>query len=568
MSIQRLPAELANQIAAGEVVERPASVVKELVENSIDAGATMIEVEIYQGGHKQILIRDNGKGIPRDELELALSRHATSKIKSLDDLEAIASMGFRGEALASISSVSRLTLTSKTAVQNEAWQAQAQGRDMEVEILPAAHPVGTSVRVDDLFFNTPARRRFLRTEKTEFSHIETVFRRIALGHQNIGFTLKHNGKRVKQVKATESLYKRVSDLLGKTDERQLLALEAQCEEATLQGFIVNPSAPQTGQDWQYSFVNHRPMRDKLINHAIRQAFELLGLTDVEAQYVLFVEVEPSDVDVNVHPAKHEVRFHHARTVHDFIVSQVKQTLSTAAAAGKIEESLAPLEPLKSHQYSPPQQLTPQSRSASSSSHQHARTQSTSDIARAGQSYTQLMSVTEASQRISGFASMRLANQLAFAKRDDNGLWVVSNSVFLHLYLQQSLAQCSTSQPLLMPVAIPSTESWSESLRQALAELNIHVDKVASKLILKQVPAGWRGMPWSMVLAPLLSTCLSNIAEQLCQLCAAQLVERESLIEEALQWWASMAVEHQHTLLANHGVWIDLGQSSVARGQVS
>lgn len=562
MSIQRLPAELANQIAAGEVVERPASVVKELVENSIDAGATLIEVDIQQGGHKQILIRDNGKGIPKDQLELALSRHATSKIKSLDDLEAITSMGFRGEALASISSVSRLTMTSMPEAQTEAWQAQAQGRDMDVEILPAAHPIGTSVRVDDLFFNTPARRRFLRTEKTEFGHIETVFRRIALANQDIAFTLKHNGKRVKQMRASESLYKRASDVLGKTQESDLLAIEGECPEAKLRGFIVNPSTQQTGQNWQYSFVNHRPMRDKLINHAIRQAFELLGLADVEAQYILFVEVAPADVDVNVHPAKHEVRFHHARTVHDFIVSQFKQTLSTAAASGQIEESLAPIESVTSHQYTVPQQLRT-GPTGYSSSGPYGGSKNSGDIARAGQSYTQLMSIAETPSSALGYTSMPLANQLAFANRAETGIWLLSNQQFLQLYLQQSLAQCTTPQPLLMPVAIGASKNWSESQRQALAELHLHIDKVASKLILKQVPSGWRGMPWSLVLEALIDASDTDIANTLCELCALQLGDRESVIDQGSRWWASMPVEHQQTILKTHGQWIELGDTPIA-----
>ena len=217
MTIAILPARLANQIAAGEVVERPASVVKELVENSIDAGATMIKIDIEKGGAKRIRISDDGKGIAKDELALALSRHATSKIKDLDDLEAISSLGFRGEALASISSVARLTLTSKPELQSSAWQANAEGRDMAVSVKPAAHPKGTTIDVSDLFFNTPARRKFLRTEKTEFAHIEEVIKRIALAHFDITFVLTHNHKVVKQFRVANSSIqrsKRVAQVCG------------------------------------------------------------------------------------------------------------------------------------------------------------------------------------------------------------------------------------------------------------------------------------------------------------------------------------------------------------------
>ena len=225
MTIQVLPAILANQIAAGEVVERPASVIKELVENSLDAGATQIDLEIDKGGQKRMLIRDNGKGIEKDQLSLALSRHATSKISCLDDLEQIASLGFRGEALASISSVSRLTMTSRTQSQSEAWQACTEGRDMDVVIQPAAHPVGTSVDVVDLFFNTPARRKFLRTEKTEFAHIDELIKRIALSRFDVSFTLKHNGKLVRKFpKASDQdgRFRRVKTILEMTLPRTAL----------------------------------------------------------------------------------------------------------------------------------------------------------------------------------------------------------------------------------------------------------------------------------------------------------------------------------------------------------
>lgn len=329
MTIQILPARLANQIAAGEVVERPASVVKELVENSLDAGATKIIIDIEKGGAKRIRISDNGSGIVKNELTLALSRHATSKIKDLNDLEAISSLGFRGEALASISSVARLTLTSKPEHQETAWQAYAQGRDMEVTVQPAAHPIGTTIEVDDLFFNTPARRKFLRTEKTEFGHIDEVIRRIALARFDVSFTLTHNGKTIKQYRAAkdESQYsKRVAAVCGQKFIDNALFVDCQHDNIKLWGWLAQPSYSRVQNDLCYSYVNGRMMRDKLINHAIRQAYADLITHENYPAFVLFLSLDYKEVDVNVHPAKHEVRFHQSRYIHDFIFSVCHKAL--------------------------------------------------------------------------------------------------------------------------------------------------------------------------------------------------------------------------------------------------
>ncbi|WP_319737744.1 DNA mismatch repair endonuclease MutL [Cronobacter sakazakii] len=335
MPIQVLPPQLANQIAAGEVVERPASVVKELVENSLDAGATRIDIDIERGGAKLIRIRDNGGGIKKDELALALARHATSKIASLDDLEAIISLGFRGEALASISSVSRLTLTSRTADQQEAWQAYAEGRDMEVTIKPAAHPVGTTLEVLDLFYNTPARRKFMRTEKTEFTHIDEVVRRIALARFDVTIHLSHNGKMMRQYRAVQGnapRERRLGSICGPAFLEHALAIEWQHGDLALRGWVAEPKGTTAAlAEIQYCYVNGRMMRDRLINHAIRQACEdKLGI-DQQPAYVLYLEIDPHQVDVNVHPAKHEVRFHQSRLVHDFIYQGVVSVLQQQAA---------------------------------------------------------------------------------------------------------------------------------------------------------------------------------------------------------------------------------------------
>ncbi|ELY2666301.1 DNA mismatch repair endonuclease MutL [Cronobacter sakazakii] len=335
MPIQVLPPQLANQIAAGEVVERPASVVKELVENSLDAGATRIDIDIERGGAKLIRIRDNGGGIKKDELALALARHATSKIASLDDLEAIISLGFRGEALASISSVSRLTLTSRTADQQEAWQAYAEGRDMEVTVKPAAHPVGTTLEVLDLFYNTPARRKFMRTEKTEFTHIDEVVRRIALARFDVTINLSHNGKMMRQYRAVQGnapRERRLGSICGPAFLEHALAIAWQHGDLALRGWVAEPKGTTAAlAEIQYCYVNGRMMRDRLINHAIRQACEdKLGI-DQQPAYVLYLEIDPHQVDVNVHPAKHEVRFHQSRLVHDFIYQGVVSVLQQQAA---------------------------------------------------------------------------------------------------------------------------------------------------------------------------------------------------------------------------------------------
>uniref|UniRef100_A0A3B0LZV3 DNA mismatch repair protein MutL n=1 Tax=Arsenophonus endosymbiont of Trialeurodes vaporariorum TaxID=235567 RepID=A0A3B0LZV3_9GAMM len=329
LAIQILSPQLANQIAAGEVVERPSSVVKELVENSLDAGASRIDIEIERGGAKLIRIHDNGSGIAKEDLTLALERHATSKIATLEDLAAIMSMGFRGEALASISSVSRLILTSRVETQTEAWQAYAEGREMNVTLKPAAHPIGTTVEVLDLFYNTPARRKFLRTEKTEFSHIDEIVRKIALARFDVAINLHHNGKLVRQYRATnseEQYERRLAAICGTSFIQNALKLCWQHGDLAIKGWITNPYLGKAAEI-QYCYVNGRIMRDRLINHAIRQAYADRLQEEQQAAYVLYLTIDPHQVDVNVHPAKQEVRFYQARLVHDFIYQGVNTVLS-------------------------------------------------------------------------------------------------------------------------------------------------------------------------------------------------------------------------------------------------
>jgi DNA mismatch repair protein MutL len=329
-AIRLLSPRLANQIAAGEVVERPASVVKELVENALDAGASRVDIDIEQGGVKLIRVRDDGFGIGEADLPLALSRHATSKIESLDDLEAVASLGFRGEALASISSVSRLALTSRTEDQEAASRVEVEGRDMDARISPAAHPIGTTVEVRDLFFNTPARRKFLRTEKTEFNHVDECVRRQALSRFDAGFTLRHNQRVIQSLRpAANPLDKerRIGALCGQQFIDNAVVIDAEATGLRLWGWVALPTFSRSQADLQYFFVNGRVIRDRLVAHAVRQAYRDVLYNNRHPAFVLYLEVDPATVDVNVHPTKHEVRFRDGRLVHDFIFRTLHKALA-------------------------------------------------------------------------------------------------------------------------------------------------------------------------------------------------------------------------------------------------
>ena len=328
--IHLLSPRLANQIAAGEVVERPASVAKELPHTSLDSGARRTAADAEQGGVKLLKVRDDGGGIAPDDLPLALARHATSKIRELEDLEAVLSMGFRGEALASISSVSRLTLTSRTADADQAWQVEPAGSDIEPRVQHAAHPVGTSVEVRDLFFNTPARRKFLRAEKTEFDHLQEVIKRLALARFDVAFHLRHNGKPVfalHEAGDENSRARRVDSACGPAFLEQALPIEIERGGLRLWGWVGLPTFSRSQADLQYFYVNGRMVRDKLVAHAVRQAYRDVLFNGRHPTFVLFLEIDPSTVDVNVHPTKHEVRFRDSRMVHDFLYGTLHRALA-------------------------------------------------------------------------------------------------------------------------------------------------------------------------------------------------------------------------------------------------
>jgi DNA mismatch repair protein MutL len=338
--IHLLSPRLSNQIAAGEVVERPASVVKELLENSLDAGAKRVDIDVEQGGVKLIRIRDDGDGIVKDDLALSLSRHATSKILELDDLEAVGTLGFRGEALASISSVSRLTLTSRHRDCDEGWQVSVEGQDMKPTVKPAAHNIGTTLEVRDLFFNTPARRKFLRKEKTEFGHLDEVVKRIALSRFDVGISLKHNQRIIHNYRpavSEQEQARRVAGVCGPAFIQNAVTVNVEVGELKLWGWVGLPTFSRSQADLQYFFVNGRVIRDKLVAHAIRQAYRDVLYSGRHPAFVLYLELDPSTVDVNVHPTKHEVRFRDSRMVHDFLFRSLHRALAEVTPKAPMAE---------------------------------------------------------------------------------------------------------------------------------------------------------------------------------------------------------------------------------------
>ena len=543
MPIQILPARLANQIAAGEVVERPASVVKEIVENSLDSGATSIEIDIEKGGHKRILIRDNGSGIPHDELALALSRHATSKIAKLDDLDTICSLGFRGEALASISSVARLSLSSKPKEQTQAWQAHCEGRDMQVQLNPVAHPDGTSVDVVDLFFNTPARRKFLKTEKTEFTHIDEVVRRIALSRFDVSFSLKHNGKLLRKypaVKAQNSELKRLNTICGKEFSEQSIELNSQFQKFELKGWLAQPEQAKTQGEFQYFYVNGRMMRDKLINHAVRQAFEGLIGADLHPAYVLYLTLEPNQVDVNVHPAKHEVRFHQARLVHDFIFRALTDALNQYFQQGQQqpnpEVSVLP-QAQPNHDYIRPlqrptsetsvderlpgytgagTQASGYSDSLANKNMAQLLVNSSQVINQSSKNYQQLMTPIQPINAVFSSAQQTTMMPGQWLQVSEKKILIKLKQKFyiletaaLHLSVMSRLYSDAmpVSQPLLMPISITATPSLlvqAKALYQPLLENSVEIGWTQNRIILRKVPAGLRQFRWIECLEEILN----------------------------------------------------------------
>jgi len=590
LPIQILPARLANQIAAGEVVERPASVVKEIVENSLDSGASSIEIDIEKGGHKRILIRDNGSGIPHDELALALSRHATSKITKLDDLEAICSLGFRGEALASISSVARLSLSSKPKNQTQAWQAHCEGRDMQVQLNPVAHPDGTSVDVVDLFFNTPARRKFLRTEKTEFAHIDEVVRRIALSRFDVSFSLKHNGKLLRKypaVKAQDTELKRIGAICGKEFAAQNIELNSQYQQFELKGWLAQPEQAKTQGDFQYFYVNGRMMRDKLINHAVRQAFEGLIDADLYPTYVLYLTLEPNQVDVNVHPAKHEVRFHQARLVHDFIYRALTDSLNQYFQQGQQSNPEVNVLPQAqpNHDYIQPLQR-PKSETvdenlpnytgigshssdvtgflANKSMSEHL-VNSSQVINQSSKNYQQLMTPTAPVNSLSSSVErstivtgqwLQVTDKKILLKIEQQFYLLETRALHLSVISKLYSEAMPVSQPLLMPISIKATTdllTQAKILYQPLLENSVEIGWTPNRIILRKVPAGLRQFRWVEYLEDILR-CIETDNKKVREHLLASIVSSEEIsLSQVQELWqqfvlSSDNLEHDIALI--------------------
>ncbi|WP_342220484.1 DNA mismatch repair endonuclease MutL [Rickettsiella endosymbiont of Miltochrista miniata] len=343
--IHRLTSHLANQIAAGEVIERPASIVKELVENSLDARCQQIDIDIDKGGMQRIRVRDNGHGIHKDDLILALDRHATSKIHTLNDLERINTLGFRGEALASISSIARLNLSSSTETTQQGWKITCDYyQEHPLTPVPIAHARGTTVEIHDLFFNTPARRKFLKSEQTEFAHIETLIKRLSLSHFGIGFSLHHNKRPIYQLHPAydeASKEERIATLCSRAFVENAIYIDMQGIDLRLWGWISLPTFSRSQSDHQYFYVNRRMVKDKLINHAVKQAYQDVLYNGRHPAFTLFIELDPQSVDVNAHPAKYEVRFRESRLVYDFVKQSLQKALANTCPQPQTVESIVP-----------------------------------------------------------------------------------------------------------------------------------------------------------------------------------------------------------------------------------
>lgn len=513
--IQVLSPRLANQIAAGEVVERPASVVKELLENALDAGATQIDIDIEAGGVKLIRLRDNGKGVSKDDLALALSRHATSKIKTLDDLEAVKTLGFRGEALASIASVSRLTLTSNH-FSDSAWQASTEGREMNTEIMPAAHPQGTTLEVRDLFFNTPARRKFLRTEKTEFNHLQDVIKRQALSRFEVGFSLRHNGKILFQLRPADTQREqeqRLATLCGPAFLENAIAVDATATDYKLWGWIAQPSFSRSNADLQHFYVNGRVIKDRLVAHAVKQAYRDVMYHDRHSAFVLFLELNSADVDVNVHPTKHEVRFRDGRSVHGFLFSAIHKSLAAVRPddqikpAGQMAETP---EQMQQQQAMPLAKNYPQSMqepaafSNTPAWQANPQTQSFQPSFQAYQAFNQGAPAVNAQPMAEqgaedapplGYAIAQLKGIYILAENDRGLILVDMHAAHERItYERMKTArdqQGIQSQPLLVPESIAVSEKeadFAEEHQQIFADLGFAIERVATEsLIVRDIP---------------------------------------------------------------------------------
>lgn len=543
--IRSLDAKLVNQIAAGEIIERPASILKELIENALDAGAKLIQIEAEKGGVKRLKVTDDGHGIGPDDLALALSRHATSKISNMDDLEQIATLGFRGEALPSIASVTRMTVTSRSADQEQGWQVSSEGNNRVSKPQPAPHPVGTTIETRDLFYNTPARRKFLKADTTEFKHLQQLVRRMALSSHGTAFKFSHNGKLIMHLPASDLQDgRRARDICGKNMTDNSRYLNVSEHGLSLQGWVGLPSFSRSQADMQYFFLNGRLIRDKTIIHAIRMAYQDVLFHGRHPVYILSLQMDPKAVDVNVHPTKHEVRFRDSRSVHNFVYHSVKQLVHASAAdqpsltIGDDQRAARPI-PAQAMANAQPagqtpvqQSLYPQSYTRGSSSSADFRAsqqfqQPAAEQANSSQtpiineplaSYNQPASQAKEYPQKPAFMNAQPASQaaalpdsdetppLGYALAQLHGIYILAQNqqglilVDIHAaheritYEQLKLqhdAQALQQQPLLVPVSIVVSEDEISAWRdnpQLFDELQLSIEQLAEDtLVVRAIP---------------------------------------------------------------------------------
>jgi len=520
-----MPVQLVNQIAAGEVVERPAAVVKELLENSLDAGATKIVIDIEQGGTKLIRISDNGQGIHKDDLVLSLSPHATSKIRSIDDLEVVSSLGFRGEALPSIASVSHLQLTSCWQGGDETWQL-TMNNSQPSEIAPAANKPGTTIEVRDLFFNVPARRKFLRTEKTEFSHLDDVVKRISLSRFDIDISLRHNQRVVKALRAANTQIeqeKRIADILGPAFIEQALHINFDYEGLRLWGWVAEPTFSRSQADMQYFYVNGRMVKDRLITHAVRQAYSDVLFHGRHPAYVLFFECDPAMVDVNAHPGKHEVRFRQSRQIHDFLFRAIHKSLAEVRTSNTASHdyqhfSGSTSEPSPLNDSVPTQQPSQSAMPFAVAEQRRAYTEFTK---REGPSFadsTSSQSSTEAEEMPPlGFARAQLHGIYILAENAEGLVMVDMHAAHERITYERLKTaregEGIQSQPLLVPLTIAVSNKEAQLVEDnadIFNQLGFEVDRVADESIkLRQIPVTLSNSDVETLLRDVLSDLLAH-----------------------------------------------------------
>jgi DNA mismatch repair protein MutL len=525
MRIQKLPAQLINQIAAGEVIERPASIVKELVENSLDAGAERITIDVERGGIRLIRVVDNGAGIEKDDLPMALSRHATSKIASLSDLEQVKSMGFRGEALPSISSVARLAVASRARGADQAWRVVADGSEQRFDLVPDPLPGGTSVEVRDLFYNIPARRKFLRAEHTEFSHLEGVVKKLGLSRFDIDFVLHHNQKEVLHLKTADSITSRearVAGVCGSVFLEHALAVDFESSGLRLSGWVGLPTYSRSQGDMQYFYVNRRLVRDKVVSHALRQAYKDVLFHGRHPVFVLYLELDPKMVDVNAHPAKLEVRFRDSRLVHDFLFRALNRALAESRAGADHRSGIGAFE-------SPASQPPGECGDPGSSRFFHRPGQSSLPyrVREEIQSYAALAESETPLQREHfadaptgtnsatpplGFAVAHLHN-IYILSESDKGLILVDAHAAHERILYEKLKRQYHSgtvceQPLLLPVRLDVSEreaEIAEQMRDEFRKLGFEIDRIdLETLMVRAVPAQLSGADVATLVRDVLS----------------------------------------------------------------